>query len=898
VEEHHKISEKDGKITGGKVEVTGGIIWNGTGSSGGNIYTSQATVSGGVIAFGNTTSDSGGNLRMSDATSSEISGNAVIHSGRAAKHGGNLYCLQKVTLNIEGGLIAGGKAAQGGNIRENGGDCKLNISGGLIAVGQATDKGGNVYINNGTMTMTGGVITAGTAPSGGNIYLNNNVYAVFKDDGDDKTPLPVISHGTATTGNGGNIYYYGYFTGTASYDCMLQLGNCVISGGFAKYGNNLYIYKNAVLKVLEEFDQQTSIYFHADLIQNDTVLDVNHVSRDGVFTGTLLFENDPGLPEIMTDSVDTTLVIAKAALMKNGSLVWFKDNETAIKAYDANTAYILPDDGVLNLTINDNIANTYVVDLAGKDLTVSGEPSATVYCFDSANKDLTTNGKVTMDGPVLMNAFSFPINGVTYITVAETDGTYTFHGLKMRVSSVSIRPSSAGVYYSCTWEYDEVVEDMIQNFGVAVSVEDMPEANFTTDGDTLYTESAKAELELGKEYNSVLIDKILKPDDELNAQRGTTEIYATPYVKLANGQYIVCADAFQYSLRSVLELFDTNAYYANKLALEGFYKDWESVLSTWDFENIGVKPGDDDVLRILMVGNSYCYYYVEELYALLMENLPDGVNAVEIYNLYYSTRSLSSHLKKWQSGAAGDYQLFKVNERGRQELAPMGKWSLEMALAHGNWDYISLQGRVSVTDDDTEYDEVEDQNLEAYAKNIGDYAEPLLDRFHEMFPDTQLLWHRTWASENRVRSNATKAAKYDKNMQAVCEYMCNEFDKDKPYDLKMVNTGAAWTEARSLNADEEESLFPYGGLCAMLARNSYDTDVPYSGDGTHDGDIGGGQLLNAYMWYMTITGDSELSDSQYEPVYVAGSKQFSLSPELIALLQEAAETTYASMQNQ
>ena len=30
----------------------------------------------------------------------------------------------------------------------------------------------------------------------------------------------------------------------------------------------------------------------------------------------------------------------------------------------------------------------------------------------------------------------------------------------------------------------------------------------------------------------------------------------------------------------------------------------------------------DSTLRILMVGNSFCYYYVEELYELLMENPP------------------------------------------------------------------------------------------------------------------------------------------------------------------------------------------------------------------------------------------------------------------------------------
>ena len=136
-------------------------------------------------------------------------------------------------------------------------------------------------------------------------------------------------------------------------------------------------------------------------------------------------------------------------------------------------------------------------------------------------------------------------------------------------------------------------------------------------------------------------------------------------------------------------------------------------------------------------------------------------------------------------------------------------------------------------------------------------------------------------------------------MQAVCEYMCNEFDTDKDYDLKMVNSGAAWTEARSLNAAKAESLFPVGGLCARLGWNDYDGEVMHSGDGRHEGDIGGGQLLNAYMWYMTITGDAALSEViDYKPVYKSGSTEYHLSNEVVEMLQQAAVTTFASMADQ
>ena len=303
-------------------------------------------------------------------------------------------------------------------------------------------------------------------------------------------------------------------------------------------------------------------------------------------------------------------------------------------------------------------------------------------------------------------------------------------------------------------------------------------------------------------------------------------------------------------------------------------------------EGTTVTPVDDykpdSTLRILMVGNSFCYYYVEELYELLMENPPEGIEAVEIYNAYYSGCNLTQHYTWWVKNEA-NYDLFKVSANGRENLNTIHtKWSLEQALAWAQWDYISLQGTVSGGSYMTE------SKREATRNGIVEMAEPLLDRFHELHPHAQLLWHRTWFFEiGRVSGDYTYTAedgpKYNEGMQQICDYMCNEFDKDKPYDLKIVNSGAAWTEARKLN--ETLNLLPYGGLCAMLARNTYGDGRPGSGDGQHDGDIGGGQLLNAYMWYMTITGDSDLTDNTYKPDY-------EMSDDLWSMLKQAAMTTY------
>lgn len=298
-------------------------------------------------------------------------------------------------------------------------------------------------------------------------------------------------------------------------------------------------------------------------------------------------------------------------------------------------------------------------------------------------------------------------------------------------------------------------------------------------------------------------------------------------------------------------------------------------------------PGNDDTLSILMVGNSFCYYYVEELYGLLMANPNREYQKVQVWNLYYSGCNLSQHYNWWQSGTA-NYQLYKTDENGRIELEPSKQWTLEAALRQGRWDYISLQGTVQGGSYAT-------GNLTELRTLMAPLADALLGYFHREHPYAQLLWHRTWPFEvGRISGSTTYdealLEKYNAGMQEICDWMCGEFTKDKDYSLIQVNSGAAWVEARLQNAKLETSLIPEGGLCARLGVRNEKT-FPYfpinsnAGDGYHDGDIGGAQFLNACVWYETITGESCL-DNPYKPTKENG--KYELSDEFANLLRTAA----------
>ena len=870
--------------------IAGGTVVGGTAEQGGNIYQGgdssvndgSLTISGGAILSGK--ASDGGNIYFT-YSQLNIREDGLVAGGRADSMGGNVFAGTAATANISGGLVlAGYSASRGGSIYSAATNNHIHVTGGKISDGRADSMGGNIYINNGFLDVTGGVIEGGSAQSGGNITLHmgygaNPQYcgkAIFDDDGDSATPLAQITGGQAEK-LGGNIYFAAVGNADGVGTNTMVLGNCVIEEGQAGVaGSDLYVNTKAYLQVLPGFAQNLTVYFHEELL-SEGKLDDAYITCEGVYIGKLYLENEERRPQLYTSENDSALYVATTALVyKDGSTVWYTDNGAAVENYDSTVRYLLPMGGELELQ-----GGVYMVDLAGQTLNITG--TGTLACFDSGNDGYITCGSATIaEGITLVNDPEILVDGNTYIAL-ESEGVYSFHRLDMRVTGVSIRPGSAGIYYTCAWNCDDTLKANLRSYGVALSLVDMPGTEFDADADTLYTQQDAAALVSGQTGTSVLIENILATDAEDNSERGMEGIYAAPYVVFNDGtetgKNLVSTAEVKYSLCDVMQLLDQKAYYSNKIALENFYNSWTDAMKDWGFENIGVKPSDDTTLKLLMVGNSFCYYYVEELYALLAESLPQGITDVEVYNLYYSGCSVQQHYSWWQAGTA-KYDLYRTDREGRKQLGEKQGWTLEAALAQGNWDYISLQNSsMSYLADDM------DALLQ---QEIYPNAGPLLNRFHEQFPYTKLLWHRTWAYEvNRVYQDTVYTeellVQYDQNMQYICEKVCEEY---KDLGLTMVDTGNAWAKARELAAGTE--LIPTGGLCARLGYSKYITDVAHSGDGYHDGDIGGGQLLNAYVWYMTITGDTDLTDSTYVPTYKYGSQTYTLSDAFIAVLKEAA----------
>ena len=884
----------------------GGTLKMNTGSFsradiGGTVYMESNTtfnMYGGTLADGK--ARMGGNLYLDTGadftmTGGTLSGGTAVYTAATTDTknpglGGNIYLHGNNIVNISNATITGGKAAErGGNIVTTATNITLNITDSVISDGSCDKSGGNLYLNNGYNTITGCTITGGTAVErGGNIYAN----AGISNTGN----YVKLLDSTVTDGKagiyGGNIYASG----------KLTLGNSTVTGGKADdLGNGIYVTSSGVLTVSADFAGEATVYFYSGHM-SDPVRGSSVAAKAAVcespFTGKLLIENDVQLPEAFGKTGDTTLYIKAAAIVKNnGTKVWYDTNADAVAAYSSTDKYLVANDGDLALNGGD-----YAVDLCGADVNVTGTGSVTL--MDTANADFKTFGTATVTGVTLKNKTATEVDGNTYYMVKDGE-TYSFHRMQAELANVNIRPDSSGIYYDGVWACDDTLKGLVESYGVAVSLSAIPGAGFADENSSsLYTAFGKDTLTSGTTKTGVIIQGILNADKSANGNNlnGRRPIYARAYVKLTDGTLILSEAGAEESMHSAMlrldQLIKTNNTYSRKYLHDAreFYNTWkEDGMGSWKMNTIPVQPKvEDGVLNLLMMPNSYAYYYVEELYALLMENLPEGITEVNVYNVYHSGCSCETAYNKWKNNE-GYYTIFKTCAEGRLQLTDEYTATIEEALALEDWDYIQLHGGLI---SGTNYHKAEETG--AHLK-VAAVAEPLLDRFHDLFPHAQLLWQRTWCSE--IGRSATWTEEYAKNydigMQFISDYMCNEWDLNKPYDLVQVNSGAGWREARELEAGK--NLLPFGGLCARLGWEDYALTLGYakgekpnSGDGYHDGDIGGAQLINAYTWYETLTGN-DCRETVYRPVYTRDGVSHTLPEELVKIFQDAVHGVVSQM---
>jgi len=281
---------------------------------------------------------------------------------------------------------------------------------------------------------------------------------------------------------------------------------------------------------------------------------------------------------------------------------------------------------------------------------------------------------------------------------------------------------------------------------------------------------------------------------------------------------------------------------------------------------IYIEREDKEVKNILMIGNSFCYYYVEELCGIASA---DGYE-LNVANLYKSGAKISEHVNSLNNDTR-IATLYLTDSKRRREIAKLNtKETLEYAKSklHGEWDVISLQGSgvfALLGDLDNTY------------KNTAPYAKELFDYIKENYPNASLYWHQTWSYEIGYGAEKSEAyqmndVQHRTNMYEITKSVAHSIAEEN--GVKIMPTGDAWEIAR-----RNELIGTT--MCQRKAIKNGE------GDYYHDGDIGGGQYLNACVWYEVLMGESCVGNT-WRPTY-------ELSEEKIAILQVAAHEAVAAV---
>ena len=874
--------------------ISAGRLIGGVADSGGCAYfgyNNKVNITGGQFSGGESNVGSGGSIRMygtsTYAKNKFNMSNASVRGGKVSvtgAGGGNLS-LAYGTVDLSGTYIEGGyAAAYGGNIL-TGAQANVTFTDCIIEGGYAAGQSGNAHLSstNTYTTWDNCLVLNGSATYGGNINSGNG-YNTFKGC--------QILYGKARITYGGNISAVSGNAVTSNYTKLLadsEGHENLVAGGSAKtYGGNI-----CVISVLD-MQSVKLVNGHAGTAGKDLFMD--KASKYGLLTigaditGTFYADFNKALygagvygqavvntvcdtlhANIIVEQYNNALLCAKDGALYVGAIAvtdgtnyqWFTDTASAVTACDENS--------YVKLFIAQDVVLTKdcVVDICGQEINVSG--AYTLYGMDSSGDGFDAPaGKVILAEETKL-ATDITMNGKRYIATINA-GEATFHRLENRVSGVALRPSDDGIYYTGAFGCDETLAGDIASYGVAVSLVNAPGTDFMTDEDTLFTAFEGTTLQGGANVTGTLISGIMDQENaaDLNSAYGQMPIFAASYLVMKDGT-VVLSDSVAFSLRDLMttvdDLIDSDPLNYRRLTnpMRAFYDKWaDNGMADWNFKKI-ITPKEDDVIDVLMIGNSFCYYYVEELVGLAAA---DGIK-MRVCNVYYSGCYLSQHYNWWLTGNE-PYQFFDTTvEGGRKQTNNV---SLEWCLAQGEWDYISLQTASAATSGVKDpVQVVEDNKL---------YLDTFYSYFREQFPKAQLAWHQTWsyavgtATNGIVTTPETQVAKHEVN-KASAKMICDM------YDVLQINSGDAWKIIRDGGYDK---------LCARIGKG---TD--HEGDYYHDGDIGGGQYLNACVWYETITGMSVIGNT-YRPVYKYNGVEIPLNSEITyEMLQEAAHQAVASI---
>lgn len=800
-----------------RFDITGGAFLNGTaGYIAGNIHItgsktkpSRGIIRNALISGGVSNGTSGAGNLFVGYCAPDLIDSLILNGSAPNAYGGNVSIGTNGDIRSWRTVVLGGSAPKGGNLYS-----ASYLGAGIFTncqflLGQATGNGGNLFLNHGNLKFIGGQVSYGrSGGNGGNIYNNagNYSHADAADDGLTLESGIVLSGGIAVTG--GNLYNTG--------DAFLTA--CRLVNGQADKGRDLYYADGAnghSLTVGEGMTGTASVFVAESLMGSSIFGGVIENASATVLNVELSLEGQAGTPILCVSAGQ--LCVGGVSVKTADSEVWHPDVASAIAA--------CPENGWVKLYMDSEVVLTRDcrIDLNGRTVTVSG--NYTLYGMDSSGDDFSVPGGKAVWETAANTAALTEIADRRYVALVD-GSTATYHRLEMTLTDVSLRTESCGIYYKGAWGCDSVLAPQITQYGIAVSLQGTPGAEFATIEGCVYSSYDGTGLQNGEVKTGMLIKNIMR--DNLpagsNERRGQMPIYASAYVTLADGTVLTDGDGVAYSLRSTMEEMDRLIVEQPMLYLRDavwtardFYTKWrEKGMNAWQFHKLK-QPEDDGVLKILILGSSRSVNTFQLLYQAFKDQLPEQEFVMGV--MYYSGCSMTMH-ERFIKNSEAVYHYYR-NDGGDWSITP-GK-RMEEGLHAENWDVVLLQAGTGDLDKQMQ---LETRN---FLKSFID--DHLIDPY-------ALWWHSTWFNSTdpelyKPPKTAEDAAKVDQVAQltqtneAAKAYVLND-----PMFAGHITSGTPMMYALKCLGLEDKDLFR---------------------DHTHLSDFG--CMLVAYAFYAQYTGN-------------------------------------------
>ena len=823
------------------------------------VDTTTTTINGGAI-YSVATGTDAVQLNGGTGDGGTIARKADTSKGIAKLEGrGSAIYINGGVLTIGGANIVGGKAQEGGCVYINAGTLKMTA--GTMSGGDALSNGGAVFVK-GTMDMSGGTVTAnpkntyayskGIRVVNGTLNLSgtakvisaggsegNAVYAVSTNK-NCLAKVTLAGSASVTNPDGSNAYNiflsnYGPSNSTTRYSSKIEVKTGWKGTASVKFG---YIYSNDYAMP----DAEYSIGMQIPAV---------YAAATGDFDGTLYMEVAPGTPTIWWDGATGLKTADVQIYEKNGianEISWFKSNAAAVAAYEAG--YIkLYNSNAMNLG-----GKTVYVDFNGNssEVTLAG---GKLYGFDSsASTSAAGTSSVTVtDGAAEL----YGKNPVTnqYSFALQTEGVTTFHAVAVGINSVSLRPGSAGLYYGAQFLCDGVLEAYLDSFGVALSLSDLPGADFATDNTVLYTANGKDKFG-AESYNSVLVNNIMNTQRSAEQNKAYAEIpiYANAYMQfVVDGETVVLtadAKSAELSLKTVMQringLWRTLDQSARISVIEKLYNPYISQFAEndWNLFHIEAeKNGQSGVtkeLKILTIGNSLA---VDAGRMLAYVAQQEGAEGIKVGTLYKANCSVQEHAdflvndkpNYWYYESGFDAQNPATLEVGSLVPSETRQYVGYNAIVAEDWDIIIMQHSVFGSANPDTYDESIDV--------IIDYVNA-----HKTNPNAIFAWNMTWMGPVDKELLDTASASSPGFDKSYISYTKDPLDREAQ---TMMYNMIAQSVYQQIMPDNR---FVYVLPSATMMQNALTatSDKVMYRDYIHGSDYG--RLMNAYLWYSILTG--------------------------------------------